>query len=206
MATTKGPLMSLDASGSLADTIVYSKWKGRNYVRQHVIPSNPKTGLQVGMRSMMRFVTQIWATLSLIIQDRWKVVADPLSITPLNAMVQLNQERVRQDFGSVQDPTLAEGAVEAAPTVPVATAQIKSLKLTWVDSAGADDWCTFIYMDATGVVTPGPSNLIRIIPTGDQQFVVTGLTTGTTYHFKLKGCEKGGTLGTATADFTGVPL
>ena len=198
--------MSLDASGSVADTIVFSKWKGRNYVRQHVIPANPKTGLQTGMRAMMRFVTQIWATLSLTIQGRWKDVADPKSITPLNAMTQLNQERVRQDFGSKQDPTVAEGAVEAAPAGPAATPQIRSLKLDWTDSIGADDWCTFIYMLAGGVVTPGPDTLIRVIPNGDQSFVVTGLLTGTVYHFKLKGCEKGGQLGTATADFTGTPL
>lgn len=198
--------MSLDASGSLADTIVFSKWKGRNYVRQHVIPSNPKTGLQTGVRAMMRFFTQIWASLSATIQGHWKAAADPLSITPLNSGCSFNLERERQDFGALQDPTFTAGAVEAAPAAPAATAQIKSLKLAWTDSAGADDWCTFIYMSAVGVVTPGPDTLIRIVPKGDMVYTVPDLVTGTTYHFKLKGCEIGGTLGTATADFTGVPL
>lgn len=50
MAKVTGPLMSLDASGSIASTITFSKWKGRNYVRQLTIPSNPSTGAQVAIR------------------------------------------------------------------------------------------------------------------------------------------------------------
>jgi len=43
MAKTSGPLMSLDASGSFAKTLTYAKWKGRNYVRHLVTPSNPQS-------------------------------------------------------------------------------------------------------------------------------------------------------------------
>ena len=35
--------MSMDASGTFGGTLTYSKWKGKNYVRQHVIPSNPRS-------------------------------------------------------------------------------------------------------------------------------------------------------------------
>lgn len=42
--------MSLDASGSVASTITFSKWKGRNYVRQLTIPSNPSTSGQQNAR------------------------------------------------------------------------------------------------------------------------------------------------------------
>lgn len=205
MAVVKAPLLSLDASGSVAEAITFSKWKGRNYVRQLVKPSNPNSGLQVGVRAGLRFVTQIYASLSATIKGRWKTLGDPQSITSLDAMVQLNQIRVRQDFGVKQDPTLAEGVAEAAPAGPAATAQPLSLKVTWTDSVGADDWATAIYMLAAGVVTPSPATLIRIIKRGVQTFTVVGLITGTVYHFALRGIEKGGTLGTATADFTGTP-
>jgi hypothetical protein len=43
MAKVTSPLMSLDASGSIAGALTFSKWKGRNYVRQLVIPANPRT-------------------------------------------------------------------------------------------------------------------------------------------------------------------
>ena len=53
MARVTGPLFSLDASQSLFKTLVYSKWKGLNYVRARVIPYNPKSGYQTGVRDTM---------------------------------------------------------------------------------------------------------------------------------------------------------
>ncbi len=53
MAKVTGPLMSLDASGTVAKTAVFSKWKGRNYVRHRVIPINRNTTLQKGVRSIL---------------------------------------------------------------------------------------------------------------------------------------------------------
>jgi len=50
MAKVKGPLMSLEASGSVANTLVFSIWKGRPYVRELVTPSNPQTASQVAYR------------------------------------------------------------------------------------------------------------------------------------------------------------
>lgn len=41
MAKVTGPLMSMSASGKIADAIVFSVWKGVAYVRQYVIPANP---------------------------------------------------------------------------------------------------------------------------------------------------------------------
>jgi len=53
MAKLKAPLMSLGASGKLADTLVFFPWKGINVVREYVVPSNPKTALQVTQRGYM---------------------------------------------------------------------------------------------------------------------------------------------------------
>ena len=54
MATVTGPLFSIDASGGYASTMVFSKWKGRNYVRQLVIPSNPQSIAQETARNHVR--------------------------------------------------------------------------------------------------------------------------------------------------------
>ena len=51
MTRLTGPLMSLDASGSIFGTIVYSKWKGINYARLSVTPYNPKSDYQMGIRN-----------------------------------------------------------------------------------------------------------------------------------------------------------
>jgi len=54
MAKTTGPLFSLEASGTIGNTITYSRWKGRPYVRRRVIPVNPMTADQIKVRNAMR--------------------------------------------------------------------------------------------------------------------------------------------------------
>jgi hypothetical protein len=51
MAKLTGPLFSIDASGSFAKTVTYSRWKGRRYGRFRAIPSNPRTEGQEQARS-----------------------------------------------------------------------------------------------------------------------------------------------------------
>lgn len=53
MAKVSGPLMSMDASGSIANAMTFSKWKGRNYVRHLVKPANPDTAGQQEVRSIL---------------------------------------------------------------------------------------------------------------------------------------------------------
>jgi len=55
MARAVGPLFSLAASGSLGKTITYSNWKGLDYVRERVIPYNPKSSYQGGIRSSIQW-------------------------------------------------------------------------------------------------------------------------------------------------------
>ena len=54
MAKVSGPLMSMDASGKFGGAIVFSKWKGRNVVRQLVTPSNPRSQGQEDARNRTR--------------------------------------------------------------------------------------------------------------------------------------------------------
>jgi hypothetical protein len=53
MAKVTGPLMSMSASGKLADSIVFFTWKGRNVVRQFLIPANPQSTAQGDQRVVM---------------------------------------------------------------------------------------------------------------------------------------------------------
>jgi hypothetical protein len=148
----------------------------------------------------MKFLTQIYASLSAVIKAHWQAEADKTAVTALNAMVAVDQTRNRVNQGAKQDPTVAEGAAEAAPTAVVATGQTQAVKLTWVDSLGADDWCTYIYQSILTGFAPTIATLIAITPKGTQAYTATGLATGTTYYYRLAGCEKGGTIGTLAAE------
>jgi len=63
MAKTTGPLFSLEASGTVGNTVTYSRWKGRSYVRRRVIPLNPFAETQVDARNRIRALAnaQTWA-------------------------------------------------------------------------------------------------------------------------------------------------
>ena len=56
MAQVDGPLMSLSASGKIADSIVFFPWKGRNVVRQWLKPTNAKQILQGYVRAALRAI------------------------------------------------------------------------------------------------------------------------------------------------------
>lgn len=53
MSKVTGPLFSLDARNKLGGAIVYSIWKGVNYVRRLVVPANPKSKDQASARVFM---------------------------------------------------------------------------------------------------------------------------------------------------------
>ncbi len=54
MAKVKGPLMSMEASGSYGSTLVFGRRLGSNVVRQLVKPSNPQTAGQMLARNRVR--------------------------------------------------------------------------------------------------------------------------------------------------------
>lgn len=206
MAATKAGLFSLDASGSLAGSIVFSRWKGRQYVRQLVTPANPKSGLQTGMRSVMRFLTQQYASLSAGNKALWATDALVDNITALNADVRFNQRRARQNLGVMTNSSEAAGTTPGAPTSPVATAAPKSVILTWVNSVTGTLNATFIFRSLTGTFTRDISNLVRVVPTSLLTYTDPGLTTGIAQFYEIAHCNIGGILGTSTAEITATPL
>lgn len=53
MAKLIGPLFSIGATGKIADSLVYFTWKGRNVVRQWLVPANPQSSDQGDRRIIM---------------------------------------------------------------------------------------------------------------------------------------------------------
>ncbi len=51
MARVTGPLMSMEASGTIGKTLTFANWVGRQYVRRWTRPSNPQTADQMGQRN-----------------------------------------------------------------------------------------------------------------------------------------------------------
>ena len=207
MVKVNGPLMSFDASGTIAKTATFSKWKGRNYVRSRVIPSNPQSAAQVSMRSMMKFLSQIWAGLTAANKATWDTAADASAISPFNAFVAGGMARWNSyKSPSKEDPAAAAGAGGAAPTT-TPTAGVKEITLSIADGAPAPAWGWIIHRSTTTGFTPSRSTAAAIVertatPT---VYLDTGLTTGTPYYYRIQGFSADGVKGTLEVERTATP-
>ena len=198
--------MSLDASGSLAGALVFSKWKGRNYARQLVIPANPKTGGQVGMRSMFKFLSQEWNGLSDSSKATWESRADDGVYSTFNAFMSYNQKRWRDFMGPTHDDPAAEASTPAATTTGVATPSERTMTLAITDGAPPPDWGYAIFRGLTTGFTPSWSNCVAVV-----EWNVGGVTTyidspldPDEYFYVATGLNDDGIVGIDGTEFSGI--
>lgn len=97
MALPTAPLLSFGASGTIAKTLVYSKWKGRAYVRRHVIPSNPKTAAQNLTRNAFAWSSSVWKASPSLLRSPWDRFATGQVLTGRNAFIGKNLALLRSE-------------------------------------------------------------------------------------------------------------
>ncbi len=95
MAKPTGPLLSLGASGTIAKTLVYSKWKGRPYTRRHVIPANPDTAAQQLTRNTFGWCSGVWKNAGSLTRAPWDLLATGQVLTGRNAFMGRNTNLLR---------------------------------------------------------------------------------------------------------------
>jgi hypothetical protein len=207
MVKVNAPAMSLDASGTIGKALVFSKWKGRNYVRSHVTPSNPKSQNQISVRAMMRFLSQYWATLSAGDKATWLNQATQKIVSEFNAYTSYNLTRHRHYKAPSKAYPAAE--VQATPSAPTttATALVRSIQLSIADGATPPQWGWMIHRSVTTGFTPSFSNVVRIIPRTATPtiFVDTPLTTGIAQFYRIRGISVDGVQGTLEVERTANP-
>ncbi len=198
------PALSLGASGTIGNAITFSKWKGRAYLRERVIPANPKSGLQVGFRSMFKFLAQTWQDLSAPDQANYEALADSLAISPFNAFVKLNQQRWRNFLGPTQAwPPLGAGTIHTYTDVPAATGGVSSIVIGWNPLAVNDNWSVAIFKSTTGFST-ALSNCIAVIKSADtdpKAYTDSPLTAGA-YFYQTRSITDEGLMGAEEGEIT----
>lgn len=207
MARVIAPLMSQDASGKVG-SVVHAKWKGRNYVRGLVTPSNPKSPKQTSHRGMHRFLSQAWATIGATPQATWDATAKTNQVSPFNEFMRDNKKRwVQFKYPSVNSPA---GESDTAGTIGVATATagVKQVTITIPITTLANNWGVAIFRSTTTGFTKGVDNLVAAIPAKTAAtftFVDTALATGTTYYYLAVPFSMDGKAGTVTSQLSATP-
>jgi hypothetical protein len=67
--------------------MVFSSWKGRQYVRRHVIPSNPNSLEQQSTRGAFRVANDIWKAAGSLLIAPWDAFASGQVLTGRNAFM-----------------------------------------------------------------------------------------------------------------------
>jgi len=185
MALTKGPLFSLEASGTIGDAVVFSRWKGRSYARRHAVPANPKSVGQVSVRAAMKFLSQEWVNIAGDDQATWEDRADAANVSPFNAYCSNNLFGHRNFLGLSQvfppDPTSTPPGV---PTL-VLTGGVRSIQIEITPGTPIADWGMRIHRSDSAVFTPVWNNCIGFIRStgaGAVDYVDTPLAPGTYYY------------------------
>ena len=197
MVKVQAPCLSLEASGSIAGALVFSKWKGRPYCRSLVKPSNPRSGGQVGMRAMFRWLSQQWAALGAVDKATWEARADQKVISPFNAYVSLGQYR----FADFLAPSTADPpGVAMTPSVDgagAATAGVRSITVEQAITTANDGWGVAFFRALAPGFTTAYDNLIGcglIAGVADVVWVDSPLEPDT-YYYNMRSFTEDGQLG-----------
>ena len=194
--------MSVDASGTYGKALVFSKWKGRNYVRERVTPTNPKAPKQCGVRSMMGFLANQWYGLSVPNKATWDDAALARQISSFNQYASHNLDRW-QTFAA---PTKAFPAAEASTgltvTTQTLTGDIGFATIQITPSGATSIWGLLIFRDDAAITAPSWANCIAVIEADGANpvtYVDSPLEAGT-WHYRTAVFNVDGILGAVKAD------
>ena len=206
MARVTGPLMSIDASGTFGKALTFAKWKGRNYVRERVIPNNPKSAKQTGIRAMMSFLAQIWYGLSAPSKATWDDLATTKAISAFNAMVSENLQRWQQVKAPTSDFPAAEASVPLTITTLTTTGGVGSVAVSITPSGATNIWGLILYRDTAEITSPSWENAVAVLEAdaGNAVAYVDAPLDAGTYHYRAAAFNVDGILGTVKADQTAV--
>jgi len=120
MGKTTAPLLSFGASGQIANTLVYAKWKGRQYARRYVIPSNPQTSDQTLTRNVFAWLSNVWKQAPADFTLAFNAYAQGKVMTGRNAMVKFNLPDLRSET-DLANFVFSPGALGGLPPVTITT-------------------------------------------------------------------------------------
>lgn len=205
MVKLTGPMMSFGASGTLAKTATFSKWKGRSYARQCVVPANPRSVLQVSTRAMFKFLSQAWDAIAPTPQGSWDDAAAARQYLPFNAYMSANGMRWKEFQAPGQTDPIPETGTAPVATLDSAVGGPSYVDLNFAITTLNNVWGVIIFRSATGTFTPSRANAIAVIPvtaTGALVYTDSGLDAGT-YYYDAKFFTKEGVLGADEGEVSG---
>lgn len=184
----KGPSVSAEASGSLADVLTYSHSNKTGYAKKHAAPSNPRSGAQVSIRAAVKFLSQRWHYLSPAQKLTWAPQAETLHVAHYHAFIRYNMKR----WGNFKSPTKEHPAAETStvPKVPY-TDGVSGIKMATINEyvqIPPPLWGYILMRSTANITAPDRDLVVALFPyfwPDTNTFYVDQLKTGTYYYRAL---------------------
>jgi len=130
LAKPTAPLLSFGATGQIAKAAVYSSWRGRSYVRRHVIPANPNTAAQQLSRGVFSWLNAVWKLAPNDFIAPWTAYAKGKVLTNRNAFQKFNNATLQAN-ADLSVFAFSPGALGGfSPTNVVVTPGVGTLTIT----------------------------------------------------------------------------
>lgn len=208
MAKVVGPLMSIEASGTYGKTLVFSKWKGRPYVRELVTPKNPKLPKQKGVRAMMGFLAKAWAGLLAGEKDDYDAGALSKSILPFNEFVSMNLAAWQLFTSPSKNYPAEKASTPLTLTSQGLTAGVGMVTVILTPASATAIWGYLVFRELAAITAPSWADCVAVLPANGANAVTwvdTSVVSGTPYHYRSCIFNDDGIKGTIIADASVTP-
>ena len=118
MAKPTAPLLSFGASGQIAKTVVFGRWKGQPYARRYVIPANPQTAEQSLTRDTFSWLQSVFKVAPALVTAPWAAYASGKPLTDRNAFTKFNLPDLRE-AANINDMQFSPGALGGLPPATI---------------------------------------------------------------------------------------
>lgn len=190
MTKLLGPLFSRSATATLAKLLTFVRTGQATKARHRVDPDDPRSGLQISARAMLRFLASQWAALTAAQKLTWVNRAALTNVSPYHAYLARNLQLWRGFHApSKSDPWTGTGNLGRVNIGP-ATDGVHHVHITFTSVLTDDVWSIRIHRATTTGFTASRANLVHVLPrptTTSYTWIDHALPVGG-YYYKFYHC------------------
>lgn len=182
---TFSPLVTA-ASGKVKDT-VFSRWKGRAYIRARVTPANPQSAAQTLVRNSLSRCVDMWQSNVSKIKTAWNLYASPYSMSGYNKFMSANRAD-EQAANELQTTPVNTDVLPVDTYTAVSGGASGEIDLAWDNGTVGATYKVFVMVRKAGddfftVESDGA------VLTSVKSLTLTGLAAGISYQVYLSNEE-----------------
>lgn len=200
MAKPLLPLQCAAASGSVAEHLVFSTWRGRPYVRTKTKLARETSQHQQAIRAAVKVLSEKWTALGVADHATWDASAAAANVTPYNAFVGYNVDRWRRGKSLVHDFPALDTTPARSVTKPVCTSGKRWVRVECAFGMTVRPWLYAIYRQPNTLTTANWYQVVAFIEAEPVKtyYWDTPLDPGT-YAYRVRGIWPNYILGNSTS-------